>query len=85
MFRITHPIFQRIGIVYVPKKLIGWIIMIAGLIYAVYSFIDIDSRSHSVSDTLRPFIIRLFIIYTAYTLIAFFISTISKNKKNKPD
>ena len=62
--------FTRKGIFFIPSSVMGWIIFFAGIAYAVYSFIDIDSRSHSVSDTIRPFIIILIVIYTVYSLIA---------------
>jgi hypothetical protein len=71
---MNFPWFKRIGIFYIPVSIIGWIILIGGLAYSVYTFIDIDSRSHSVSDTLRPFIFNLIIIGAAYTLIAFLTS-----------
>ena len=48
--------------------------MLAGIGYAVYVFIDIDSRSHSVSDTLINFVFNLLIIGAVYTLIAFLAS-----------
>jgi hypothetical protein len=73
--------FRRNGIVYVPVSLIGWIILLIGVAYAVYSFIDIDSRSHSVSDTLMNFVFNLLIIYAVYTLIAVLTSRTSKNDK----
>jgi hypothetical protein len=79
------PWFKRVGILYLPQNVAGWIIMLAAIGYAVYRFIDIDGRSHSASDTLRPFIINLFQIYIAYTLIAFLISYISRHKKNLQD
>ena len=72
--------FKRKGIFFVPKSLIGWAIMLIGIIYAVHIFIDIDNRSHSVSDTLRPFIIYLLLIGLAYTLIAFLTSPGSTDK-----
>jgi hypothetical protein len=78
---MNFPWFKRIGMFYIPRNLAGWFIMIAAIIFAVYRFIEIDSRSHSASDTLRPFIINLIIIFFAYTLIAFLTSSISKNKK----
>ena len=59
--------------------------MLAGIIYAVYVFIDIDSRSHSVSDTLRPFFLHLLIIGLVYTFIAFLTSSGSEDKKDHPD
>jgi hypothetical protein len=76
------PWFKRIGILYIPQNLAGWIVILAGIIYSIYKFINIDSRSHSVSDTLRPFLINLLLIFAAYTLIAFLTGIISKNKNN---
>ena len=72
------PWFKKIGIFYIPQNAAGCIIVMAGIIYAVFRFIKIDSRSHSVSDTLRPFVIELFIIFIAYNLIAFIISSLKK-------
>jgi membrane protein DedA with SNARE-associated domain len=72
------PWFKRIGMFIVPTTIVGWLILIAGLAYAVYVFIDIDSRSHSASDTLRPFIIQLLIIAAVYYLIAWLTSKTPK-------
>ncbi len=68
------PWFKRIGILFIPISIVGWIILMAGLAYAVYVFIDIDSRSHSVSDTLINFVYNLLIIGAVYSLIAFLTS-----------
>ena len=72
------PWFKRFGIFFIPKNLMGWIIFMAGLVYAVYVFIDIDSRSHSVSDTLMNFVFNLLIIAAVYSLIAFLTSRTAK-------
>ena len=63
--------FKRIGIFFVPVSLMGWIVLLMGIAYAVFSFIDIDSRSHSVSDTLMNFVFKLLIIGVVYSLIGF--------------
>ena len=63
--------FKRIGIFFVPVSLMGWIVLLVGIAYAVFSFIDIDSRSHSVSDTLMNFVFKLLIIGVVYSLIGF--------------
>jgi hypothetical protein len=68
------PWFRRTGIFFIPVNLIGWIILLAGIAYAVYVFLDIDSRSHSVSDTLMNFVFNLLIIGAVYSLIAFLTS-----------
>jgi hypothetical protein len=64
------PWFKRIGLFIIPVTVAGWLILVTGLVYTGYSFIEIDSRSHSVSDTLRPFIIRFLIIASVYYFIA---------------
>ena len=66
--------FKRVGIFFVPASMAGWLILAAGLAYAVYTFIDIDSRSHSVSDTLINFVFNLLLIAAVYSLIAFLTS-----------
>lgn len=64
------PWFKQKGIFFVPVTFVGWIILLAGLVYAIYVFRDIDSRSHSASDTLMNFVFNLLIIATVYTVIA---------------
>jgi hypothetical protein len=63
--------FRRIGIFFIPSSFIGWTILFCGVAYAVYAFIDIDRRSHSVSDTLMNFVFNLVIIGAIYSVIAF--------------
>jgi hypothetical protein len=70
--------FKRDGIIFIPVSVYGWLILTAGLAYAVYSFLDIDSRSHSVSDTLMNFVFRLLIICAVYSLIAYLTSRTPK-------
>lgn len=53
------PFFNRIGIIVVPYSIIGWLLIAAMVSYSVYEFIDIDSRSHSVSDTLINFVFNV--------------------------
>lgn len=62
--------FKRIGIFFIPVSIIGWLLLIVAVVYAVYVFIEIDSRSHSVSDTLMNFVFNLLIIGAVYSLIA---------------
>jgi hypothetical protein len=70
--------FRREGIFFLPTSIVGWVILLAGIAFAVYSFIDIDSRSHSVSDTLINFVFMLLIIGAVYSLIAYFTSRTPK-------
>jgi hypothetical protein len=64
--------FTRKGIIYWPASIVGWFILVITLAYAVYTFIDIDGRSHSVSDTLINFVFNLLLIGLIYTIIAYF-------------
>ncbi len=70
--------FKRNGIFFIPSSTVGWIILLIGVTYAVYTFIDIDSRSHSVSDTLINFIFNLLLIGAVYSLIAYLTTRLSK-------
>ena len=66
--------FRRHALFFVPASIVGWAILLAAMAYAVYVFIDIDRRSHSVSDTLINFVFNLLLIGLVYSLIAFFTS-----------
>jgi hypothetical protein len=71
---MNFPWFRRIGILYIPASLIGWIIVIFAFIFALFSFMDIDGRSHSASDTLMNFGFMVLIIVAVYSLIAYLTS-----------
>lgn len=75
---MKFPWFKRIGIFFIPAAFAGWIILLAGLAFAVYSFMDIDSRSHSNSDTLMNFFFMLLIIGAVYSLIAYATSRVTR-------
>jgi hypothetical protein len=66
--------FVRKGILFFPVSIVGWIIAAAAIGYCVHLFIDIDSRSHSVNDTLINFVFNALLIAVAYSIIAFFTS-----------
>jgi hypothetical protein len=72
------PWFKRTGIFFIPASVIGWLIMIGGMAYAVYIFLDIDKRSHSASDTLINFVFYLLIIAAVYSLVAYLTSRTSE-------
>ncbi len=65
------PWFKRIGIFFMPTSAIGWLILVAGFVFAIISFMDIDGRSHSVSDTLINFVFMLLIIGAVYSIIGY--------------
>ena len=68
------PWFRKIGIVFFPQKPAGWVIALAAVIIAIYKFIDIDSRSHSASDTLINFVFYLIIIGIFYSIVGYLTS-----------
>jgi len=63
--------FTRKGMLYWPVSPLDWIILAAAAGYAVYLFIDIDSRSHSVSDTLMNWVFNCLIVGVMYSVIGF--------------
>ncbi len=67
--------FKRIGLLYFPASVAGRLILLAAAVCAVVLFIQIDSRSHSVSDTLINWVFNLLIIGVIYSLIGFFTSS----------
>jgi dipeptide/tripeptide permease len=80
---MNFPWFKRIGIFFIPVTIIGWIILIAGIFSAVWLFLDIDSRSHSVSDTLMNFVFNLALLGIVYSVIAY--CTSKRKKSNKTE
>jgi hypothetical protein len=71
---MKYPWFRRYGIFWLPVTLMGWILLAAFAAVAVFLFLDIDSQSHSASDTLRPFIIDLFLLFIVYSFTGFLTS-----------
>ncbi len=51
-----------------PANWKGWVILGLYLLFLIYSFIQIDLQSHSVSDTLYGFLPR-FLLFTAILTI----------------
>ena len=68
------PWFKRSGVFFVPVTASGWLLLIAALTYAVFAFRAIDSRSHSVSDTLGNWMFQVLITGAVYTTIGFLTS-----------
>ncbi len=73
------PWFKRIGFLFIPTTVSGFAILLAGIVYLVFSFLRIDGRSHSASDTLMNFAFVLVLVAVIYTLIGFLTS------RMKPD
>ena len=77
---MKFPWFKRIGLFFIPASVAGWLILLAGFVFAIISFMDIDGRSHSVSDTLINFVFMLLIIGAVYSLIAYLTSRKSDSR-----
>lgn len=71
--------FVRKGIFFIPASIVGWLVLLVAIVLAVYFFIQIDSRSHSVSDTLINFVFYLLLIGIAYNILAAFTSASEKD------
>ena len=66
--------FVRKGFLFFPVSIIGWLISLACIAFCVYLFIDIDSRSHSASDTLINFVFMALLVAVVYSIIGYFTS-----------
>ena len=44
--------FRKIGVFYVPRSIMGWLVSLLTLFIAVQTFLMVDRHSHSASDTL---------------------------------
>jgi hypothetical protein len=64
--------FTRKGIIFWPASVVGWIILVLATAYAVYTFIGINGRSHSVSDVMINFVFNLLLIGLVYSIIGYF-------------
>ena len=64
--------FIRRGVFYRPVSPIGWLLMAAAIAYLAWAFVDIDSRSHSASDTLINWFFRVLLVGVLYSLIGYF-------------
>jgi hypothetical protein len=71
--------FKQSGILFVPANAAGWMVLLGGIAYAVSIFIDIDNRSHSVSDTLINFVFNPIIIAAGSSVVGFLTSKRAKN------
>jgi len=56
---------------YVPSSLRGWIVTIILILFAAVSFLFIDNRSHSSSDTILNFTPWAIIIMLIFDMLCF--------------
>lgn len=75
--------FRRKGVFFMPASLTGWIIFMAAVAYAVYVFIDLNNRDHSVSDLMINFVFSLIIIGAIYSLVAYLAMISLKKPDNR--
>ena len=65
-----------------PSSFIGWLVLVAAIAYLIWKFLDIDSRSHSASDTLMNFAFQVLVVAIVYGIVA--ISTSSRSEERDP-
>ncbi len=80
---MEHPWFKRKSVFYIPISGFGWLLFVLLIAYWVYSFVYIDNRSHSVSDTLINFVINALFGAFIYQLIAYLSVKKFKNSTSK--
>lgn len=76
---MKQPLFKRNGMFFIPVSIFGWILLLCGLAFEVYFAIDLNTRSHSVSDFFINLIFMLLIIGAVYSLIAYLLMRFPKN------
>ena len=54
-----------------PNTWKGWMVVIVYLVVVVYTFFQVDSQSHSVSDTLYGFVPKLFALSALLIIITY--------------
>ena len=67
---MTH-LFVRRGVFYRPVSPIGWLLLAAAVAYIFWAFVDIDSRSHSASDTLINWFFHILLTALIYSLVGY--------------
>jgi len=68
---MTLHLFTRRGFLFLPSSVIGWAVFLGMLAFLIWTFLDIDSRSHSVSDTLINFVFSALLVAVVYSIIGF--------------
>jgi len=74
------PFFVRQGLFFRPVHVVGWLILVFAVGFELYGFLDIDSRSHSASDTIRNAVFLGILVFIAYSFIAFLSLLVSKRR-----
>lgn len=68
-------LFRRHGWLAIPTGWAGWFVILLFAGFAIYSFLEIDERSHSVSDTLMNFAFRVLLMAIAYAVVGRLLSS----------
>ena len=66
--------FRKNGYFFLPYSVMGYIVLAIFIAVAVRLFISIDSRSHSVSDTLLNVLFNYVILGAVYHVIGYLTS-----------
>ena len=49
---MKHNWFKEFGLLYFPISIMGWLVTVLAFAFCTHIFLFVDSRSHSVTDTL---------------------------------
>ena len=72
-------LFRREGFAVYPASRIAYLILLVAAAFLVYAFWDIDSHSHSVSDTVRNWVFMAIIVAAVVYTVG--LMTSSKSRK----
>lgn len=64
--------FVRKSIFFIPVTVTGWFVLGTAIAYLAWVFVDIDSHSHSASDTLINWLFQALIVGAGYALLGYF-------------
>lgn len=67
--------FVRQGLFYKPNSPMGWLLLCIAICFAIYEFLIINSKLHSLSDVILNWGGHLVIIVAVYYTIGFLTTT----------
>ena len=75
---MEKPWFKRKGLLFIPISTVGWLLLIVLIAYWIYTFIGVDMRTQSFTDTLVNFAFNALFGAFVYSIIAYYSSRKSK-------
>ncbi|MFI5222353.1 MAG: hypothetical protein ACHQK8_08515 [Bacteroidia bacterium] len=62
--------FTKKRIFFLPSSVLAWVALGSSAAYLVYEFVEIDTDSHSASDTLINFAYHVILVWSLYSVFA---------------